>query len=383
MERIKEIEERLTQIKVELEGECDLEALENETNALMEERAALIENAEKREKLVNEVTSFVPKADEVIKPQEDVKMERMTVDSKEYRNLWLKNLQGTISADEMRDYTAANVGGAIPTESSKLFFDKLVKLAPMLSEITLLRVAGNVSFTVDGVRNDAVQHTENAAITAATDTLVKVTLGGYEFVKLIYISKTVETMSIDDFEEWLFNMLAKDVAAKIEDAIINGDGSSAPKGIAYATTFTSDVNYVEVTGSTKLAYSDITEAIGMLPAGYDANAKFLCGKGFAWKGLANVSDQQKRPVFIQNAENANKYQVLGFPVIVSDKVADKECYFGDFSALIVGNLSKDITVEKDASAGFSSNSIAFKGDAIFDCKPAATDAVVKITVANY
>lgn len=383
MERIKEIEERLTQIKAELEGECDLEALEKETNALMEERAALIENAEKREKLVNEVTSFVPKADEVIKPQEDVKMERFAVDSKEYRNLWLKNLQGTLTADEARDYAASNVGGAIPTISSDLFFNKLVKLAPMLSEITLLRVAGNVSFTVDGVRNDAVQHTENAAITAATDTLVKVTLGGYEFVKLLYISKTVETMAIDAFEDWLFEMIAEDVAAKIEDAIINGDGSDEPKGIAYATTFTSGVNYVEVTGTTKITYSDITDAIAMLPARYEGNAKFLCGKGFAWKVFATISDQQKRPIFIQDATEAHRYQVLGFPVIVSDKVADKACYLGDFRKLMVGNLSKDIEVEKSAEAGFSSNSIAFKGDAIFDCKPAATDAVVKITVANY
>ena len=37
-------------------------------------------------------------------------------------------------------------------------------------------------------------------------------------------------MSIPAFEGWLINMLAESLSEKIEDLIINGTGTSQPKG---------------------------------------------------------------------------------------------------------------------------------------------------------
>jgi HK97 family phage major capsid protein len=385
--RIQEIEQRKAEIKALLEGteQVDLDALQTELRQLSEEKAEI----EKRNEIAKAVELGTVEAKQIEKPQEDLIMEIKTNEevrsTNEYRSAFLKSLQGNkLSEVEQRAYDngAGSAGAAIPTQTSETLFAKMTKLAPMLSEITLLRVAGNVQFATEGVRNAAYQHTQNAAITAATDTLVKVSLTGYEYNKLLYVSKTVQTMAINAFEGWLTDMIAEDIAVALEEAIINGSGSTAPKGVANAATWSTATNLVEVTGTFKITYANILDAIAKLPARYDANAKFLASKQMVYQGLAAVVDDNKKPILVNDVTGDYPFKVLGFPVIVSDKAPAKTLFFGDYKK-VVGNLSQDVTVEKDASAGFASNSIAYRGGAIFDCNIALADAFVKLTTAVY
>ena len=55
-------------------------------------------------------------------------------------------------------------------------------------------------------------------------------------------------------------------------------------------------------------------------------------------------------------------------------------YLGDFKK-IIANLAQDITVESNASSGFTANAIDFLGCAIFDSKVALGEAFVKLTKA--
>lgn len=384
--RMKEINDRKLEIRALLEGdgeEVKLDEVKEELDTLEAE----VKELEEKRNIAAQINADKIETRQIEKPQEGPKMDVLNkeelLNSNEYRNAFLKSLQGVkLTEAEERAYSASTADGAIPTVTAETLFAKMAKLAPMLSEITLLRVAGNVQFATEGVRNAAAIHTENAAITGATDTLVKVSLTGYEYNKLLYVSKTVQTMSVNAFEGWLVDMIAEDIAVAIEDAIINGTGSSAPKGVEKAATWSTTTNLVVVTGTYTITYADVLNVIGKLPARYDGNAKFLCGKGMAYQGLANVKDTSGRPILINDATGANPLRVLGFPVIVSDKVADKTLYFGDFKK-VVGNLSQDVTVERDASAGFASNSIAYRGGAIFDCNIALADAFVKLTTATY
>jgi HK97 family phage major capsid protein len=385
--RIKEIEERKAEIKGLLEGteQVDLDALETELRQLTDEKNEI----EKRQEIAKAVELGTVEVKQIEKPQEGSIMEQKTkeqiLNSNEYRSAFLKMLQGQpLSEVEQRNYDngAGSAGAAIPTQTSETLFAKMTKLAPMLSEITLLRVAGNVQFATEGVRNAAYLHAQNAAITAATDTLVKVSLTGYEYNKLLYVSKTVQTMAINAFEGWLTDMIAEDIAVAIEDAIINGSGSTQPKGLANATTFSTTTNLVEVTGTFTITYQNVLDVIAKLPARYDSNAKFLANKGMVYQGLAAVKDTNGRPILVNDATGDYPFKVLGFPVIVSDKVTNKTLFFGDYKK-IVGNLSQDVTVERDMSAGFASNSIAYRGGAIFDCNIALADAFVKLTTFTY
>lgn len=308
----------------------------------------------------------------------------------EYRSAFLKTLLGKPMTDtekraaemvivdtEKRSYDSSTTA-VIPTATSDILFQKMTKIAPLINEITLLRVAGNVKFAVQGTRDDAALHTENAAITPSGDTLVYVELGGYDITKVIRISKTIQTMAISAFEGWLTDMLAADIAVKIENFSINGTGSSQPNGVEKAVTWVAGTNNVQFTKDGSPTYDNVVDLISYLPARYTGNAKFLCNNKFLYGMLAKIKDDQKRPILVQDFSNPIAQRVLGFPVMISDKVADKTMYFGDFKQMI-GNLAQDVTVEMSAASGFLNRSIDFLGSALYDCDVALTDAFCKMS----
>ena len=385
MDRLKEIEKRLAQIKEELEKDgADIDALEKEVKELTEERKQLQEKIEKRKKIIDEIGAGAGRLidDFLPKPEERKKefSEESVLDTPEYRSAFMKRLLGKkLTEVEERAYTSASdsAGAVIPTQTANILFDKMTKIAPMLNEITLLRVAGNVKFAIPDTRDDAAAHTENASVTPANDALVYVDLAGYERIKVIRISKTVQTMSINAFEGWLVDMLAEDIAVALENDIINGNGSSAPKGVAYAATWVANTNAIEYANAGSPTYDNVMDMIALLPQRYHAGAKFLCNSKFLYGKLAKIKDDQKQPILVKDMVNGIQFRIMGFPVLLSDKVADGVMYFGNFKK-IVGNLAQDITVEASTQSGFLSNSIDFRGTAIFDCDVALSDAFVKM-----
>ena len=345
----------------------ELEARITEMEALKAEiekrKAAAAEEARKAEEAAQ------MKGKPIIEKQEERNM--FDVKTAEYRDMWLRNLQGNLNEEEVRAY-ASNSTNAVPTLVSDKFFEKMKKLAPMLSEITLLRVAGNLKFVAEGVRNDATaKHTENSALSASADTTVSVTLGGFEFMKVIQISRTAKLMSIDAFENWLVNMLAGDIARAIDNYIIN----DSTNGIA-ALVWTSNTNQIV---NASYTYGKVCDLIALLPAAYDAEAKFLTNKATLYGTLAQIVDSAGRPIFVPDTVTGIGGRLMGYPVVVDDYVstANKALYLGKWTD-VVGNLSEDIHVDADESAGFTSNSIMYRGIAVFDSKPAKGDAIVRL-----
>ena len=344
-----------------------LEARITEMEALKAEienrKAAAAEEARKAEEAAQ------MKGEPIIEKQEERNM--FDVKTAEYRDLWLRNLQGNMNEEEVRAY-ASNSTNAVPTLVSDKFFKKMKKLAPMLSEITLLRVAGNIKFVAEGTRNNATApHTENSALAPAADTTVSVTLGGFEFMKVIQISRTAKLMSIDAFENWLVNMLAGDIARAIDNYIIN----NSTNGIA-ALVWTSNTNQIV---NASYTYGKICDLIALLPAAYDAEAKFLTNKATLYGTIAQIVDSAGRPIFVPDTVTGIGGRLMGYPVVVDDYVstANKALYLGKWTD-VVGNLSEDIHVDADESAGFTSNSIMYRGIAVFDSKPAKGDAIVRL-----
>ena len=383
--RIKEIEARLAAIKQDIEarGESmtaeEINALEQETAQLTEERAGLIAAAEKRNGILDNIAkgggvsvrSFGKKEEDNADPDDPF-------GTPEYRSAWLKNLRRLPLTDaEKRAYANASGTGAevVPTQTANEIISKVKKLAPMLNEVTLLHVKGAVKFVVEGTNNDAAIHTENAAITPAADTLTTVTLSGYEIVKLVQISDTVMTMSIAAFESWIVDMLAEAIARKVEDFFINGTGTSQPKGIDKANTWGA-TNSVSVGASASLTAANVQTLIGLLNAGYDRNAKFVMSKRTLFTDFMPLQDTSKNHIV---TVQGNSYFVYGYPVLLSDYVKEHEAFLGDFKK-VCANLAESINVKN--AYDIDTNSYKYSGIAIFDCQPAIGEAFVKLVKAG-
>lgn len=381
--RIKEIEARLAAIKKEIEERGDamkaeeIDALEKETKELTEERAGLIAAAEKRNGILDNIAKGAGIVSRTFEQKQDNADPDDPFGTPEYRSAWLKNLRRLPLTDaEKRAYANASGTGAevVPTQTANEIISKVKTLAPMLNEVTLLHVKGAVKFAVEGTNNDAAIHKENAAITAAADTLTTVTLTGYEIIKLVQISDTVMTMSIAAFESWIVDMLAEAIARKVEDFFINGTGSSQPKGIDKANTWGAE-NSVTVTKAGSLTAANVQTLIGLLNAGYDRNAKFAMSKKTLFTDFMPLQDNSKNHIV---TVQGNNYFVYGYPVLLSDYVKEHEAFLGDFKK-VCANLAENINVKN--AYDIDTNSYKYSGIAIFDCTPAIGEAFVKLAKA--
>lgn len=381
--RIKEIEARLAAIKKEIEERGDamkaeeIDALEKETKELTEERAGLIAAAEKRNGILDNIAKGAGIVSRTFEQKQDNADPDDPFGTPEYRSAWLKNLRRLPLTDaEKRAYANASGTGAevVPTQTANEIISKVKKLAPMLNEVTLLHVKGAVKFAVEGTNNDAAIHKENAAITAAADTLTTVSLTGYEIIKLVQISDTVMTMSIAAFESWIVDMLAEAIARKVEDFFINGTGSSQPKGIDKANTWGAE-NSVTVTKAGSLTAANVQTLIGLLNAGYDRNAKFAMSKKTLFTDFMPLQDNSKNHIV---TVQGNNYFVYGYPVLLSDYVKEHEAFLGDFKK-VCANLAENINVKN--AYDIDTNSYKYSGIAIFDCTPAIGEAFVKLAKA--
>lgn len=362
-----DIEARKLEIKDLLDkDDSNLDELNKEVDELNARAKEIKDTVEKRKQIIDKVAQG--NQGTIIEQREgndNMNNDVMSIDSKEYRNAWLKNLQGKELTDaEKRSnetYKTTDTHTAIPTLVADKFIETMKKLAPMLDEITLFRVAGNLKITTEGTNNAASVHTENSAVAASADTIVTVTLGVYEYMKVINISKSVKAMSIDAFEDWIVNMLGRDIARAIDNHIIN----HSTNGIAYGTYTTTGTGANEIIATTNYTYGDLCDLIAMLPAGYDANAKFLTNKKTLWGDIKGMVDDNGRPIF-----NPVDTTLCGYPVLIDDYVAssDKGIYLADWREAVIGNLSTPMEVEASEEAGFLTGSIAYRGFAGFDSK---------------
>lgn len=383
---LEEVKEELKKIVEKLESSDDMtdeeiSELEEKAAKLEAEKRSLITKAEKRketlEKIKRNSTGYDVETAEEGKEERNMNEENIR-SSKEYRSAFLKRLQRKdLTEAEERALTTASssVGAAIPTITQNLIIEKVFQVAPLLNEITLLRVDGNVTFAVESTVNDATLHPEGATITESGDVLIPVSLGQYEVNKYITISKSVSKMSIDAFETWITNMLGKMIAKAITNLIINGTGSSQPKGIDKAATW-GEKNSVTVAKTGSLSEANVLTLVGLLNGGYDANAKWLMSKKTLINDFRPLQDKSKNDIFVK--ENGT-YYIEGYPVLLDERVAEHDAFLGDLT-MYVGNLGEEVTVDQDKK--LSSNSFEFLGSAMFDGKPAVGDAFVKLTKAT-
>jgi len=379
---LEQITARLAELDDEVRAATAAEAVNKAADEKKEllARKAELEDLEQRKQTALDIASGIltPKIIDTRKEDKPMEFENMRPEdirgTEEYRSAFLKGLQNKPLTDmekRANEMASTDVAGVIPTMTQERIFNKLKQYAPLMSEITLLQVPGNVTFAIEGTNNAAAKHAENDLISPAADTMLSVTLAGYEIVKVLRISKTVQAMAINAFESWLVDILGENIAAKIGEYIIYGDGDGDPKGIDYAATWTDNTNAVVPAGAKYPTTAELVELVSYLKGGYHRNAKWLMNSTDFWGGIVAAQDNSKYKILTDDYQ-----RLLGYPILLDDNVASGDIFFGDFKK-VVGNLSQNITVDRSTESGFLYNSIDYRGTAIFDCDIAVGEAFVK------
>lgn len=361
-----ELQTRLEELTAET-GEEKRDALStDELEARVSEMEAIKAEMDKRRADAEEAEARAQEAAKKDGEKIDVEVKKMSfaVNSPEYREAFLKNLQGKeLTAEERAAVTAT---AAIPTETANKIWGKM-ELYPILNAIDVMHIPGNVILPVEGTINAAAVVAMGTAATDGADALAPVSLGAYKLIKTVEITADVQAMAIPAFENWLVDRLANKLFRLVAGMVAAGTGTNEPTGLA---TITAAGTYTKAA----ITYADLLTIIAALPAEYDPNAAFVMSRATFYGNVLNVTTTQKQPVVVADPQAPAKYNVFGFPVIIEDGVGT-DIIFGDLKEGYVWNFAKDVEVESDASVAFRTGSTVFRGMALGDGKPTGVGLV--------
>lgn len=375
LKRMAEIRNRKVELRQTLENDtnADLDAITEELRNLDTEYADL----EKRKATIDGINIGTVPTNEIENPAAGERSAKANNDA-EYRSAWLKQIRRLeLTETEQRTLTTAtgSVGAVVPTATINKIVEKVSQYCPMLDKIDLLKVPGGVKIPAEGTTNDAKVHAEGAAITADEDTINYVALSAYEITKLVTISKSVEKMSIDAFENWLTTKIARKIADKINALIFSGSGSNEAEGINAITW--NGTNSVTVEKTANLTAANVQKLVSLLNGGYDDGAEWYMSKTTFFSDFHPLMNNSKDNIV---TEENGKYRVMGYPVCLDDRITLHEAILGNVYRGYAGNMPEEITITSQFVT--RENAYDFLGCAMFDGKVQAKEAFVKLVKAT-
>jgi HK97 family phage major capsid protein len=323
MNRLQEIQARMTEIRSLLEGDqqVDLAALDQELRSLQEERTQI----ETRQRLLSEASAInnntAPEARTIetfnAAPPEQ---RELGSDSMEYRQAFMNYvLRGAEIPAELRaDATTktGDIGSVIPQTVLNKIVEKLEAVGMILPLITRTAIKGGVSVPTSSVKPVATWVAEGAGSDKQKKTTGSITFNYYKLRCAVAVSLEVDTMALSIFESTLINNVVEAMAKAIEQAIISGTGTGQPKGILTETPVTGQALTI-----TALDYDNLIEAEAALPLEYEANAIWVMTKK-TFMGYVGLTDADGQPIARTNYGISGKPErtLLGRSVVLCNYI---------------------------------------------------------------
>jgi HK97 family phage major capsid protein len=310
----------------------------NEVKAIGEQLETLNEEKEEAEKQLAELEkeeaerSEVP-ADAVLRNAQVVASfgadkKDVDDDNMAYRSAFMEYvLRNTPIPAELRDNTTtSDVQGAIPTQLVNKIVEKLDNVGMILPLVNKTSYKAGIEIAVSSVKPVASWVNEGAGSDRQKKSTTKITFSYYKLRCEISMTMEVGTMALAVFEAKFVENVAKAMIHAIENAVVNGTGSGQPKGILAETPADGQA----LTG--ELSFAKLVEAEGVLPAEYEAGAKWCMNKKTFAKVQA-LTDKNGQPIARVNfgIGGALERTINGREVVVSPYVAEDKMFMFDFA----------------------------------------------------
>lgn len=313
-------------------------------------------------------------------PEQTTEMRQALFATPEYRMGYLKSLSGRTNITDVEKRaltTAANSGGAaVPTVTYDLIIKRMQQTSALFNIIQKTNIPGNVVLPVANPQT-AASWTDTAPGTDQDDTISSVALSSFALSKFAKVKGQLLIMAIDAFESYVVSAISDQLAIAVENAILNGTGSSQPTGILTGVTWDATNSATWAHGST-VGYDDLVGAKALLGL-YRAKATWVMNANMEAQ-IYKIKTTVNQPLFTQNPITGLIANPLGFPIVV-------DYYLPDNTILLFNpdyyymNIQQNPTILSDDSAGFTSTSRMYRGTMFLDAKPALSAAFVKLTQA--
>lgn len=315
MNRLKEIEARLAQIKGELNTraaeltEEELKALEGEVTALQEERAALLVAAEKRKALLEKIANGEPvEGDDGGEGPQPVVIRNFAgtqqpkepedkYDTIAYRKAFMNYVcRGTAIPAEFRaaeTTTTADSGAVIPTSIMNEIIQKLESYGGIYAQVRKINVQGGVSIPVSDLKPVAhwIGEKKNSDDQKAGATgSISFKYHGLECK--ISQSILVNVVALKMFTDLFVPMSTEAIVKAIEISIFNGTGEGQPLGILKDERV---VHTVELTEEEYASWKGWHKVKGKMKKAY-RNGSFIMNQSTFDTGIDGMEDKNGQPI---------------------------------------------------------------------------------------
>ena len=344
----------------------ELEARANELEAIKAELKAREERAAAEEALRQQVAAGTDPVVREFKTEE--KKMNFEVNSPEYREAFLKNLQGKeLTAEERAAVTAT---AAIPTVTMNEIVHRL-ELNPLIAAVDVTNIPGYVTYPVESSVAEASWVAMGTASEDSGDTLTSITLGAYKLIKTVEITADVEAMAIDAFESWLVSRLANKIEKALDAGIINGLGTTQATGILTVKT-AADCTFTRG----KMKWEQLAAIPGNIGGQYLTGSSFVMSPDLFFGKVLGMADSAGNRVAVLDPQGPAKYNVLGFPCILDGNITSEDILFGDLKAYKL-NFAKAVEVKKSEEAAFRTGSAVYRAMCLADGNLADVNAIVR------
>lgn len=294
------------------EARSELVTLEGMLNAIQNETPADQGGNDPEQRGLNPLAQFrqsgVPASDDPTGTQE-------------YRSAFMNLIQrGTPIPANLRadaNTLTSDVAAVIPTHLVNQIIEKMDEVGMILPLLTRTSFKGGVSIALSSVKPVASWVAEGAGSDRQKKSTTPISFTYHKLRCEISMSMEVGVMALSAFEAKFVENVAKAMVYAIEKAaLVDGNGTSMPKGILTETPETG--NALTVAKAGKLTYQLLCDAEGCVPAEHEANAKWAMTKKTFMKFMG-MTDTNGQPIARVNYGIGGKPEryLLGREVVIN------------------------------------------------------------------
>lgn len=240
----------------------------------------------------------------------------------EYRRAFMNlMINGTPLPEKFRNEAGpsktTDVSAAISPVVVKRIVDKMQVLGNVLPLVTHTAFPAGAVVPVSSIKAVASWVAEGATSEKQKLKLTQIDIKGYKLRCAVSMTLEASVMTLDVFETYFVDSVSKAMVWAQEEAFFNGTGSGQPKGILKETVV--DSQNVDIAAAEEPTYQTLTEAEGLLPAAYEANAVWNMTKKTFMKFMGMV-DKDGQPVARINygLGGAPERYLLGRRVVINE-----------------------------------------------------------------
>lgn len=304
-----------------------------------------------------------------------------------YMTAFAKSLKGDkLSAAEAEcfemvntyTHTTQNTGVVVPETFAQGIWDIVETQYPLWADVSKTYVKGDASIIKSTSSTEAAWYDEATATADGTEGFGLLQLTGCELARAITVTYKLKEMAIADFIPFIQRKLAEKMGAALGYGVSRGKGkpgvgdSFKPEPLGIITALLAETNTPQVKTYTagSLSYAKLTEQRSLIKRGASRLAYYVNATTM-WSELANVVDDNGRPIMIADPINGGVMRMFGIPVKEDDSLLDGQILLGNAAQGYAANVNKDITLETENHA--KARTTDYCGYAIVDGGVLATD----------